>query len=141
MSQTLQEGKPMDVMRFVKILSKELSQTTANLLNGTLMGSFNNNSVMAYRRYLTNDYPPVSSALQECSSNIPYHIEWHQDFNNDCNSNNGYNTWYQNYKYDVYKFSGNNRYDGGFRYSESYGAPDSCFYDGCSKQLFCTTEW
>ncbi|XP_019880140.2 neurogenic differentiation factor 1-like [Aethina tumida] len=40
MSQTLQEGKPMDLNRFIKILSRELSQTTANLLSGTLCDSF-----------------------------------------------------------------------------------------------------
>lgn len=137
MSQTLQEGKPMDIMRFIKILSRELSQTTANLLNGTLMGPFNN-SLVAYRRYLTNDYP-VSTTLQECS-NISYHIEW-QDFNNDCSSNNGYNSWYPNYKYDACKLSGNNRYDGGFRYSENYVTPEGCFYDGYSKQLLCTSDW
>lgn len=38
MSQTLREGKPMDIGRFVAVLSQELSQTTANLLAGTLMG-------------------------------------------------------------------------------------------------------
>ncbi|XP_050312071.1 neurogenic differentiation factor 6-A-like [Anthonomus grandis grandis] len=36
MSQTLQEGRSMDLNRFVQILSRELSQTTANLLRGTL---------------------------------------------------------------------------------------------------------
>ncbi|CAG9763182.1 unnamed protein product [Ceutorhynchus assimilis] len=37
MSQTLHEGRSMDLTRFIRILSRELSQTTANLLRGTLM--------------------------------------------------------------------------------------------------------
>lgn len=136
MSQTLQEGKPMDIMRFIKILSRELSQTTANLLNGTLMGPVNN-SLVAYRRYVTNDYP--ASTLQECS-NIPCHIDW-QDFNSDYGNNNAYNTWYPNYKCNPYSFSANNRYDSSFRYSENYATSGACFHEGYSKQLLCTTEW
>lgn len=41
MSQTLHEGRSMDLVRFIKILSQELSQTTANLLQGTLMQTMN----------------------------------------------------------------------------------------------------
>ncbi|XP_076263496.1 uncharacterized protein LOC143198252 [Rhynchophorus ferrugineus] len=44
MSQTLQEGRPMDMVRFVQILSRELSQTTANLLSGALTGTMNGTS-------------------------------------------------------------------------------------------------
>ncbi|KAK5642863.1 hypothetical protein RI129_009030 [Pyrocoelia pectoralis] len=38
MSLTLEEGKPMSLQRFAKMLSKELSQTTANLLSAAIMG-------------------------------------------------------------------------------------------------------
>ncbi|RZC38857.1 neurogenic differentiation factor 1-like, partial [Asbolus verrucosus] len=48
MSQTLQEGRPMEITRFIKILSRDLSQTTANLLTGTLMGS--GSSHLTYKR-------------------------------------------------------------------------------------------
>ncbi|KAJ8925158.1 hypothetical protein NQ315_001343 [Exocentrus adspersus] len=40
LTQTLQEGRPMDMGRFIKILSRELSQTTANLLSGSLTRGF-----------------------------------------------------------------------------------------------------
>lgn len=134
MSQTLQEGKPMDVMRFAKILSRELSQTTANLLNGSLMGSVNN-SLVVYRRYLNNDYPGTS-ALQECSNLSYHHVDW-QEFNGDCSVNSHYNVpWYQNCKHDSYKYGGNGRYESSFRYVET----ESCFYEGYSKQMM-YSEW
>ncbi|XP_031348411.1 neurogenic differentiation factor 6-B-like [Photinus pyralis] len=47
---TLEEGEPMSSQRFVKILSKELSQTTANLLSAALMGNTNRQT------YYTNLY-------------------------------------------------------------------------------------
>lgn len=125
MSQTLQEGKPMELVRFIKILSRELSQTTANLLNGTLIGPVNSNSFVAFRRY---EYPVNH---QEGSNNVPYHIEW-QDLNGDCTNNNTYNNWYANYK-----FHGNTRFD---RFSDNYATPENCLYDSYSKQLF-YTEW
>lgn len=50
MSQTLQEGRPMEMGRFVKVLSRDLSQTTGNLLAGTLMG-MGTDSINNYRRY------------------------------------------------------------------------------------------
>ncbi|XP_074030261.1 uncharacterized protein [Leptinotarsa decemlineata] len=40
MTQTLQEETPMDINRFINILSTELSQTTANLLSSTLTNSW-----------------------------------------------------------------------------------------------------
>lgn len=54
MTQTLQEDKPMEIMRFIKLLSSELSQTTANLLSGTLLN--NRNSSFSYRQYCLNEY-------------------------------------------------------------------------------------
>ncbi|KAG5871674.1 hypothetical protein JTB14_007357 [Gonioctena quinquepunctata] len=39
MTQTLQEDRPMDIARFINILSSELSQTTANLLSSTLLNN------------------------------------------------------------------------------------------------------
>lgn len=128
MSQTLQEGKPMDLVRFIKILSRELSQTTANLLNGTLASSVNN-SFVTYRRYLGNDYPLNGGNFQDGPS-YPYHqIDW-QDFNVECGGNNVYSNWYANYKY-------NTRYNT----TDSYvTASDNCFHESCPKQLF-YTEW
>lgn len=38
MSQTLREGRSMDVSRFAKILCADLSQTTANLLTTAMLG-------------------------------------------------------------------------------------------------------
>lgn len=129
MSQTLQEGKPMDIVRFIRILSRELSQTTANLLNGSLIGPVNNNFTN-YRRYLNDDCAMNSNNVQEVS-NIPYHIEWHND---SCGGNNNYNPWYANYN----KLHGNVRFE---RYSENYSSSESCVYDSYpSKQLF-YTEW
>ncbi|XP_017777026.1 PREDICTED: neurogenic differentiation factor 1-like isoform X2 [Nicrophorus vespilloides] len=49
MSETLREGKPMDIIRFTKILSKELSQTTSNLLLGAI------HNKMKYDCYNGND--------------------------------------------------------------------------------------
>lgn len=142
MSQTLQEGKPMDLVRFIKILSRELSQTTANLLNGSLVGpatvnNNNSNSFLAYRRFFTdNDYAMNGGSFQEISNSVPYRLEW-QDFNGDCNSNSSnYNNWYANYKF----HGGTARYENGFRYADSTVASENCFYDGCSKQLF-YSEW
>lgn len=51
MSLTLQEGRPMPLQRFIKILSRELSQTTANLLTGTLMGFGNKTNNLQVQDY------------------------------------------------------------------------------------------
>lgn len=58
MAQTLREGRPMDMARFTKILGRDLSQTTANLLAGTMMGGVNNiNSRFgACRRFFADDH-------------------------------------------------------------------------------------
>lgn len=56
MSQTLQEGRPMSLPRFIRILSRELSQTTANLLMGTLMGFGSNSSHVDYRKIYFGNY-------------------------------------------------------------------------------------
>lgn len=54
MMQTLQEGRPMEITRFIKILGQELSQTTANLLSGTLL---NNRMInYSYRPCYLNEY-------------------------------------------------------------------------------------
>lgn len=53
MTQTLQENNPMEITRFIKILSRELSQTTANLLSGTLLKRSLNHP---YRTFYSNDY-------------------------------------------------------------------------------------
>ncbi|XP_044269827.1 neurogenic differentiation factor 1-like isoform X2 [Tribolium madens] len=61
MSQTLQEGRPMELTRFIKILSRDLSQTTANLLTGTLMG--NGGKHLNYRRM----FIPIPENNSGCS--------------------------------------------------------------------------
>lgn len=58
MSQTLQEGQPMEVTRFVKILSNELSQTTANILSASLLNRTTNYS---YRPFNPDEYEFRSS--------------------------------------------------------------------------------
>lgn len=65
MTQTLQEGTPMDIMRFIKVLSRELSQTTANLLSGTLLSKCSNQS---YRNFYSNE--------TQVGSNQNYSQEW-----------------------------------------------------------------
>lgn len=138
MSQTLQEGKPMDLMRFIKILSRELSQTTANLLNGTLMGPANNR-LATYRRYLTGEF--ADDALQN-QQNIPSNSygtsEWqdcalNRSFSSDCG------TW-SNYMCDSYKLHMNNlnRTPNSFKYPDnSYVPTNSCVYDNYySKPMF-----
>lgn len=63
MSKTLQEGKPMDMTRFINILSRELSQTTANLLSGTLQ---NMSSNYHYRAFYSNGFSgPIDENIQE----------------------------------------------------------------------------
>ncbi|KAF5295490.1 hypothetical protein FQR65_LT10478 [Abscondita terminalis] len=64
MSQTLQEGKPMSLQRFIKILSRELSQTTANLLSGTLM-NFGTPTPKDFRSSYFNNY----NSGYSCSGN------------------------------------------------------------------------
>ncbi|XP_030747103.1 neurogenic differentiation factor 6-B-like [Sitophilus oryzae] len=70
MSQTLQEGRPMDIRRFIQILTRELSQATANLLTGTLMGTVNNfsNFNNFYNAY--NDYSRKQASVYENASNF-----------------------------------------------------------------------
>lgn len=106
MTTTLQEGVPMEMNRFLRILSRDLSQTTANLLTGKLiMGeTFPKNF---------SDYPHhavcrVAAATHPQSSDWPsYENYWYnfekrnQDanyWNNDylkCNYNS--NKFYQSY--------------------------------------------
>nr|CAI5864313.1 unnamed protein product [Callosobruchus analis] len=52
MTHTLQEGRPMEMDRYVKILSSELSQTTANLLQGALINRSEGSEYL--ERYMDN---------------------------------------------------------------------------------------
>lgn len=72
MSQTLSEGKPMALSRFIRILSKELSQTTANLLTGTLMGLGSGMSMDYQKIYYgnhTNGSIPYYSCMTDLQNN------------------------------------------------------------------------
>ncbi|XP_044269826.1 neurogenic differentiation factor 1-like isoform X1 [Tribolium madens] len=77
MSQTLQEGRPMELTRFIKILSRDLSQTTANLLTGTLMG--NGGKHLNYRRM----FIPIPENNSGCSYQDRYN-------NHNCNYSNNF---------------------------------------------------
>lgn len=72
MSQTLQEDKPMEMTRFIKILSKELSQTTENLLSGAFL---NNTSNYPYNKsFHPNDYEVPSYENSNQSYNIAQYM-------------------------------------------------------------------
>lgn len=82
LTQTLREGRQMEITRFVKILSHELSQTTANLLSSTLIGP-----------HCMGKYFPVdSTTLMEYHANTEFTnpIECMQNFDNN------FNVWYIN---------------------------------------------
>lgn len=81
MSQTLEEGKPMEITRFIKMLSKELSQTTANLLSSTLLGTNSN-----IQRYINIEKNPI---FENYNKN---YLEWQEyDYGQNCSS-----FWYGN---------------------------------------------
>lgn len=63
MMQTLREDKPMELSRFVKILSQELSQSTANLLSGTLMGG-------SVSKYFPIDTSVTYNTQSDCMQNL-----------------------------------------------------------------------
>ncbi|XP_060519833.1 neurogenic differentiation factor 1-like [Cylas formicarius] len=74
MSQTLQEGRPMDIARFIDILSIELSQTTATLLSNALLGSgieyctrksYANAPHCSYENYRNENYYQINESLND----------------------------------------------------------------------------
>lgn len=96
MTQTLQEGKPMDIVRFVKILSKDLSQTTANLLNGVILNQSQN--IAVYNNFFLNNpescFDYISHGL---NGNNLYNNQNHSSYNAFC-YDGPYNSWYCSYK-------------------------------------------
>lgn len=112
MSQTLKEGLPMDTRRFVAILSQELSQTTANLLAGTLgANSF----------YKRPSYPGENNSLNdqdywiECNKQYVENGSYSMWCNNDCRFNDsycGYHRYLQSgdASYNYWKYEVNNKY-------------------------------
>ncbi|KAJ8948717.1 hypothetical protein NQ318_017885 [Aromia moschata] len=132
MTQTLQEGRPMEMTRFIKILSRELSQTTANLLSGTLMGNISMNQTVPYRNCLIGD-----------PDNCPYEYEDVGKYHQQNFYEENYGQFWQNYKMcDVpYKYNSNRNFHG-FRYWEpnnnSFTLNDHCIYGNSNYQYsFC----
>lgn len=144
LAQTLQEGKPMELMRFVKILSRELSQTTANLLNGTLIGPLGNR-LATYREYLTGEFG--DNYIQNQQNILPNSYnnpEWHDYCVNTNFVNSEYSSWCSNnYRCDSYKHSANylnkpasSDFKVVFASNNSVDT-NSCKYDNChAKPLF-----
>ncbi|CAH2000365.1 unnamed protein product [Acanthoscelides obtectus] len=72
MTQTLQEGRPMEMGRYVKILSNELSQTTANLLQGALLSRNEGHEYLErYVNNCENYYHSKSHGQQSYFCNYP----------------------------------------------------------------------
>ncbi|KAJ8985114.1 hypothetical protein NQ317_012764 [Molorchus minor] len=105
MTQTLQEGRPMDITRFIKILSRELSQTTGNLLSATLLGHINS-PMTPYRNYFISD-----------AENYPHDYEDVGKFPQQVFCEENYSQFLQNYKMfeAPYKYNLSNRSFHGFR--------------------------
>lgn len=137
MSQTLQEGKPMDIMRFIKILSRELSQTTANLLNGTLMGPVNN-SLVNYRRYITGDIPNNNGIHSNYSSSS----DWQDCSRSNNNLATDYNPVYGN-RWDPLKipFSSLRTTSSDYWYENNYVQTNCSYYDGYYSKPLYSMEW
>lgn len=117
----------MDIGRFTKILSRELSQTTSNLLSGTLMGM---NS--GYKKY----YEPENSLTNlnnmdnwTCSGRQSY-----LENNNTCS-----NWWYNNNKFpEAYCTYNKYHLDSG-RIWENVGS--DYVYNNCGSKYWYPPEW
>ncbi|KAI4470981.1 basic helix-loop-helix protein neurogenin-related [Holotrichia oblita] len=96
MTQTLQEGKPMEIVRFVKILSKDLSQTTANLLNGVILNQSQN--IAVYNNFFLNNPESCFDYINHgLNGNNLYNNQNHSSYNAFC-YDGPYNNWYCSYK-------------------------------------------
>lgn len=124
MTQTLKEGKPMETSRFLKILCKDLSQTTANLLTSSVTGTQWN-------------FPKQFELQNECNGDGCYGagcVSW-QDYNvtnlNMLYINREGCSHYQN-------FNGNEcRNPGDWRCAESgYYFPGEYSNFGCNQNLY-----
>lgn len=94
MTQTLKEGRSMDLSRFITILSRELSQTTANLLAGTLMGTNN----LCKRHYSVENNCNSNNEEVRAENNYPY---WY-NHNTSCRFNENYyqcNRYFEDVRY------------------------------------------
>lgn len=87
MTQTLQEGKPMEMTRFTKILSRELSQTTENLLSGALLKRSSN---FPYTSFHHNDFEMTSyeNSNLDFNSYKPQYLVYGENYNPLWNYNN-----------------------------------------------------
>lgn len=122
MAQTLQEGRPMELQRFIKILSKDLSQTTANLLTGTLMGNGNH---LPHRRLFASE----SSDSNSTGFNDVYYSNGDNFPTQSYVGNNYYNSYWQNYRYECDN-NNNGRTMNSFRYwDNSYGFNEPSLYN------------
>lgn len=90
MTQTLNEGRPMELPRFIKILSQELSQTTANLLTCTLMRNttslnkcYGNDSNCLHANYVCPDWQDYNIQNYDNNLNLWY-------FSRESNCQNSY---------------------------------------------------
>lgn len=142
MSQTLQEGKPMDLIRFIRILTSELSQTTANLLSGTLLEPVDN-SLVAYRRQVIGDMDE-SFVTNVCNANS----EWHDYGLNSFVCNYNTNPWSYSNKYEALKITPNahnaKNINNNIRYdcNNGYVAPNGYFgYESCHSKHYYQVEW
>ncbi|XP_057652172.1 neurogenic differentiation factor 1-like isoform X3 [Diorhabda carinulata] len=66
LTQTLQEERPMEMSRFINILSSELSQTTSNLLTSSFL-SRNGYRLPHYTHYYQNDFENFKYNPSDCS--------------------------------------------------------------------------
>lgn len=130
MSQTLQEGRPMDITRFIKILSRELSQTTANLLSAAILGS------VAYSQYNNvfldcNDsgYVPefCMNSLNGSVLDLPNYGSPYLESN--------YNSWYYGYNSENFYKNGDERYWDSTRQTNEY-----CARSSINSKYWCSIE-
>ncbi|EEZ99589.1 neurogenic differentiation factor 1 [Tribolium castaneum] len=94
MSQTLQEGRPMELTRFIKILSRDLSQTTANLLTGSLMG--NGGKHLNYRRVFMPENNTTCGYQDRYNNNCNYGSNYTQPYI----AGNYYNSYWPGYRFE-----------------------------------------
>lgn len=96
MTQTLQEGRPMDLTRFVKILSRDLSQTTANLLNGVLLNQAN--VTPSYSNIFLNNTENCFNYMAHSCSNSNGNCNNEDYLNYTFCCDGGFSSWCYNYK-------------------------------------------
>ncbi|KAF5283533.1 hypothetical protein FQA39_LY17313 [Lamprigera yunnana] len=101
MSQTLKEGKPMSLQRFSNVLSRELSQTTSNLLLGTLTSIFSkskeSNTCWYDDNYENCIYPNIARGpnleSNQCIYKNNYTYYWQPNFESVMTSSEALRYW------------------------------------------------